>query len=208
MAYAVLAAAANPNASTTLTPAQLKPFRDWLAGMQAAFASVASAGIVIAGQVGGDLRVVDNTVAGALDGIHLGFSHRAPVNAPADVAERVQIIGNTVTVLVTPEITRGTHRGIFAGNAQSLTIQRNRVTVTNTSRLRPSVDGISLVGRYGQLAIVGENDISKATVGIRFSPRSLVDAGKPQWLVINNASFGCTTGIVAAPPVIQSGNLP
>ncbi|HET9989627.1 MAG TPA: hypothetical protein VFQ65_13940, partial [Kofleriaceae bacterium] len=208
LAYAVLNAAVDPNAKTTLSPAQLKPFKDWIAIQQGSFVGVASAGIVIAGQMGGDLRVTDNTVVGALDGIHLGFSHHVDVGAPPDVADRVQVIGNTVAVRVTTEITRGWHRGIFVGNTKSAAVQRNQVTATLLTKQPPQVDGISVIGVEGNSVIVSENDVSGATVGVRFSATPLDGSVKPLWLAIHNATFKCATSIVASSGVIQSGNLP
>ncbi|HEY6034233.1 MAG TPA: hypothetical protein VIV58_08240, partial [Kofleriaceae bacterium] len=210
LAYAVLTAATDANAKTTLTPAQLKPFKDWIAAQQNSFVAVASAGIVIAGQVGGDLRVTDNTVIGALDGIHLGFSHHVEQGADPDVAQRVQVIGNTVSVRVTAEITRGTHRGIFVGNAWSAAIQRNRVTVTFpfANRQSATVYGILVAGSEGNSFIVGENDVTGATVGVRFWVDQLDRTTKPLWLVIHNATFGCPTSIQSVSGVIETGNMP
>jgi hypothetical protein len=208
LAYAVLNAAVDSNAKTTLTPAQLKPFQDWIAAQQGSFVAVASAGIVIAGQVGDDLRVTDNTVVGALDGIHLGFSHHVAAGAPADVAYRVQVIGNTIMVRVTSEITRGWHRGIFLGNTASAVVQRNRVATALLTRQPPQVDGISIIGLEGDSVIVSENHVTGATVGLRFWATPLDGSVKPLWLAIHNATFTCSTSIVASPGVIETGNSP
>ncbi len=208
MAYAILHAAVDANARTSLTSAQLKPFRDWLGAQQTAFASTASAGIVIAGQTGTDLRVLDNTVAGVLDGIHLGFSHSAGPEDPPHFAQRVQVVGNTVAIVVTPDLQRGMHRGVFVGNAKSVAITRNRVNVVFLGKQQPVIDGVSIWGEEGPMVIVSENDVRGATVGVRMVMTSDGAAAKPQWQAINNATFGCKTHIVASPQVLQSSNLP
>jgi hypothetical protein len=207
MAHAILHAALEPDARTALTPAQLKPFRDWIAAQQAIFTSTASAGIVIAGITGTDLRVLDNTVIGALDGIHLGFSHASGgrENVP-DTAERVQIVGNTVAVAVPADVQRGLHRGVFVGNARSIAISRNIVTVGFAGKQRPVVDGVSVWGLEGPMIIVSENDVHNATVGVRMIVTGTVE--RPQWQALNNATFGCSANVIASPPVVQSGNRP
>jgi hypothetical protein len=208
LAYAVLNAAVDPNAKTTLTPAQLKPFKDWIAIQQSTFIEVASAGIVIAGEGGGDLRVTDNTVINALDGIHLGFSHHVAAGAALDIADRIQVIGNTVAVRVTAEVTHGWHRGIFVGNTRSAAVGRNVVTAVVLGKEPPRVDGISIVGVEGNSVIVSDNDVNGARIGVRFMATQLDGTVKPLWLVFHNATFKCGTSIVASAGVVQSGNMP
>ena len=208
MAYAVLNAAVNPNAKTTLTAAQLKPFKDYIAAFQANFTTTASAGIVIAGQLGNDLRVTDNTITGVLDGIHLGFSHAVVAGATPDVATRIQVTGNSIAVRLTPEIARGLHRAIFVGNGRSIVVQRNYITVGNTGKNQVATDGVSIWGKEGTFVVVSENDIAGATIGIRMWLDPLQTVTKHQWLAINNATIGCTTGLSLSAQVVSSGNLP
>ena len=206
MAYAVLNAVVDPNARTTLTPQQLKPFKDWLAAQQASFSATSSAGIVIAGQVGEELRVRDNTITGALDGVHLGFSHSGGPDDPRDFGGRIQIIGNTIEIVVGLDTQRAMHRGVFVGNARSVAIERNRVVVTLLTKTPPIIDGISVWGEEGPMVIVAENEVIGATVGVRM----IVNGSQttPQWRAINNATFGCQSHVLAWPGVTLTGNLP
>jgi len=216
MAQTILAAAAGlPNVKTTLTEDQLQPFKKWLVTRQASLISVASAGIVIGGSSGGDLRVINNTVAGALDGIHLGFSHSDGPDDPADQAVRIQVEGNSVVVQIPREIQRGFHRGVFVGNGRSITVCRNLVVVRTAAvgeNAAPTVDGISVNGVDGPVVQVTDNDVQGATVGIRTEltrdPQN--PSGDMQWRVANNATFGCSTNRVTipVPGVVETGNTP
>jgi hypothetical protein len=196
MTYAILNAVSNPNAPPIkLSSEKLAPFSAWIGGLQAAFSPCASAGIVIAGANGGDLRVTDNTISDALDGIHLGFSVQAPRGTSGMSARRVQVTGNTVTATIPNELSRGAHAGIFVGNCQSVVIQRNSVQMTGARAIATA--GIRLYGNLGNMAVISQNDVTATGVAIVVHPMHTIDGA--QWRVSENYASGSAAFDVTAP---------
>ena len=110
----------------------------WFNGVVKEFESApmpASQGIVVAGRSASEVRIGDNTVIGASQGIHVGFSHKDPARSkpanrrtPFDFAESVSITGSFVQVYHSNLLR--TCEGIFAGNCDTLVIEANRLFLT------------------------------------------------------------------------------
>ena len=83
-------------------------------------------GIVLAGAVATDIRVLNNTIEGAMQGVHVGLSQKQDGRTPYLVARRVQVVGNTVRQRV-PADQAASNPGIFVGNAESTTIRDNSI---------------------------------------------------------------------------------
>ena len=124
-------------------------------------------GIVLAGSIAGDIRIRDNTVRGALQGIHVGLSHDDKDGpAPARVAERVIIAGNTVEVRFPLDLQRDRH-GIFVGNADSLVIEDNLVVVKRTPLAAAGyIEGIRAIGAFGGMCVIRQNHLVDFDVGV------------------------------------------
>ncbi len=174
----------------------------------------AAQGIVIGGQVSGNVRIRDNTVQGASQGIHVGLSHRGakqgdPISS--DSALDVAIVGNSIEVQL-PVAVRG-REGIFAGNCDNLLIQGNRLSVTPTTVARElGVDGICVYGYLGKFMIVRENHLRAFPGGIYIHPLNpplkISDTHRPLWLVIENMTEGGAVRIdsAAVPDVLTRDN--
>jgi hypothetical protein len=180
----------HPNAKGPLKAAELPEFRRRLDERRKAASKVAAAagqGIVVAGAVASDVRILHNTISGAMQGIHVGLSVKGPRDDHIR-AERVQIVGNTISHRV-PADRSSSQAGIFVGNVDLLTIRDNRIRCEfNPDRATPQTtmraDGIRVWGVLGDarghfLSITG-NISQAASTGIRVvqvgqsGPESLV----------------------------------
>ncbi|HZD41588.1 MAG TPA: hypothetical protein VE131_12760, partial [Terriglobales bacterium] len=146
----------------------------------------AAQGIVIGGQRGGDLRVLNNTVQEMIQGIHVGVSHTEVAPGQPDILTTALIVGNTVNVLLPSLAVRERH-GIFVGNCRSLVIENNFVAcqrVQNTQNMR--IEGIKVYGHVDRRVIVRSNHMIGFTIGIHFTP--LDTFPRPLWIITENVS--------------------
>ncbi len=164
--------------------------------------SAAGQGIAIGGRAGRDIRIVDNTLDGVIQGVHVGVSHQEAAQSAPDRAELVLISGNTVRVVLPSSATRERH-GIFVGNAGSLIVDDNYITVQRVARtVGLRVEAIRAFGHFGPRAIVRQNHISGATVGIRFEPIG-PGLARPQWIVTDNVASGAAQ-VVEVPAAVRA----
>jgi len=131
----------------------------WFNGVAKEFASTplpASQGIVIGGQSATEVRIRDNTVVGATQGIHVGLSHHG---TGTDIAVSVSITGNSVHA--SGSMLLHAHEGIFVGNCDNLIIEANRVFVAQRrGQFASEIDGIRVIGRLRSLVIIRHNRIT------------------------------------------------
>ena len=158
------------------------------------YRGIASQGIVIAGNdtCATDIKVVNNHITGAMQSIHVAVSHRENKKESRDrkakhgdkeISGFVTIVGNYIEAHL-PFMDSERH-GIFVGNCDSVLIRDNFVSVhCGSLEIHPSVDGIRVFGYLGRMAIVRQNHIKNATVGIRFAP--LGNMTRPQWILTDN----------------------
>ncbi|CAN92260.1 possible Pectine lyase family protein [Sorangium cellulosum So ce56] len=149
--------------------------------------SIAAQGIVVAGEHAGDVRVRDNTVRGALQGIHVGLSHapRDDGGPRRDAIQRLLVEGNTVYVHFSLDEQRDRH-GIFVGNAQSLVIENNFVVVERTPLAAAGyIEGIRVFGDQGGMCIIRQNHLVDFDCGVRVQA---TNPGRPPrlWRVADN----------------------
>jgi hypothetical protein len=143
----------------------------WFNGVVKVFQSSpipASQGIVVAGQSATEVRIRDNTVIGAAQGIHVGLSHKDPTRSKPinpgkrDVARRVSMTGNFVQVNHSNLLR--TCEGIFVGNCDTLVIEANQLLLS-PSLSKPEenqslpIAGIRQVG-LGTFVIIRHNRVS------------------------------------------------
>lgn len=171
--------------------------------------SIAAQGIVCGGRVAGEVRILNNTVTGALETIHVGVSHRPPVEQSyvADRAGTVIIRGNNLRVYLPALFKRGRH-GIFVGNCNHLLIEDNRVNVNSFQASRsPTVEGVRVYGLLGRMMIVRQNFLENCTTGVFVKPLRLGDrTTRDQWLVADNMMPHASTPVDAPNSVRKRDN--
>ena len=153
-----------------LTQDQLVKLRIELANRGGTLVSAAAQGIVVAGGSATDVRISNNTVAGASEGIRVAFSRPLdPGNnyPPSLRVERLQIVGNTISLLI-PQRNKGAHCGILVGNAYVTTIRDNQVTgdITDEKNYRRG-EGIRFWGKVGPVLLILGNTCMKTYLGFR-----------------------------------------
>jgi hypothetical protein len=186
---------------------RLRPFEIWFEAVLRDDPAVGSQGIVVGGTSARDVRILNNTVSGFLQGIHVGLSHREPRPGAPDIAGTVLIASNTVEVSLPAEGVRERH-GIFVGNCDSLIVQDNYVTVNRFSQtgLLP-IEGIRIYGHIGRMMIVRQNHLVNVSTGILVRPLgpNATSNQVMQWLVENNMIPGSSFP-VNAPGKVRSAN--
>ena len=172
----------------------------------------ASAGqaIVVAGQEATEARIIDNTIRAAIQGIHVGVSQRGPKGTAREATGPIQIRGNTVNVVLTPDAVRGRH-AIFFGNCDSVIVEANRISLQRTQSAALPVDAIRGWGVLGRMVIVRHNCVQGFSTGANIqpvptTPGATVAAGTPLWLVADNL-LGADTPVNAPSTVHVSGNV-
>jgi hypothetical protein len=169
---------------------RFRGFARWLEKASAATVSATSQGIVVGGRVAADVRIVDNTVDGAVQSVHVGVSHRGAATGPGAQAAR----DNAGVVLIARNTIRGgallgardRQHGIFVGNCDSLVVEENYVDVAPHPSM-PS-EGIRVFGELGRRMIVRQNHIVRASIAVYV--RALNHGAKGKWLVADNLSEG------------------
>ncbi len=148
-----------------------------------------SQGIVVGGQRAADVRILNNSIRGAQQGIHIGVSHREVARGTPDSAGTISVQGNTVHVVIPVTATRERH-GIFVGNAASLLVENNHLEIQRATRMATyRVEGIRVFGHVGRRVILRANHLAGFTVGIRFEPRTRF-TGALQWVIDDTLATG------------------
>ncbi len=149
------------------SPESVAPeFRNYVSGLLPNLYSTSSQGIVVAGSVANDVRILNNTIDGTAQGIHVGLSDRKAVPYVSGLqANVVQIIGNTITVRLTPEMT-GDRHGIFVGSVQSAVINDNHVELVRWPNAGQDIYAIKIIGVLGYRVLVERNAMLGFTLGI------------------------------------------
>ncbi len=179
--------------NVVLKPQTMAPaFRNWLNATLPQLYSTSAQGIVVGGDFANDVRILNNTIDGMAQGIHVGLSDVKKYGKhPGHLsATRVQIKGNTVNVRVTAE-TSGDRHGIFLGCVNSGLIADNHLQlsrVPNAQTAGQTIEAIKVAGFFGQSLIVERNNMLGFTTGIH----TVQDATSPPahvlWIAAQNAS--------------------
>lgn len=178
---------------------------------------LAGRGIVVGGQSIGDLHILDNAITGVMMGISVGVSHHASSSEVTnkqrtpDHMQTIRIVGNVIACSANDIAVGYARFGIFVGNANSLDVEGNRITLAAAGiPVPPAADAIRVVGYLGNKAIIRGNHTSTFGMGIRViplhgdgpgikaAPSKGGDYTAPinhyeQWLVIDNIIEGATT---------------
>jgi hypothetical protein len=184
-------------------PGMITFFNDWLRRVIEQDTSAMYQGIVVAGQESHEIRVLNNTVIMAAQGIHIGLSgsREDPLRA-----QDVQVIGNTVYSVRPPSLTREAH-GIYLGNFASTTISNNRVrcnTLYATVHL-PNF-GFQVIGYFGERLIMRDNEARAYSMGMYANAiNGSNDRVRRLWVVRENLA---TTDLNPANAFITENNVP
>jgi hypothetical protein len=178
---------------------QFPAFKQWLQGILGELEASASQGIVVGGTRATVVRILDNSVTDAMQGVHVGMSARGPKAAPKVSAGPTLVAGNTIDVLLTPDATRSRH-GIFVGNTSSLVVENNHIGLRRTKSSTAPVDGVRVWGIVGKLMVMRQNHVAGFTVGARITP--LVPVPAPhRWIAADNVLEG---GLLAPNSVVST----
>ena len=165
-------------------------FVNWFELLRQQNPAVSFKGIVCGGRVANEVRIINNTVEGAQEAIHVGLSDRDQTTQRSYTAGRVIIENNTLNVRIPPLVI---HRrgGIFVGNCNHLTISQNQITVQKYLFSRQTaVEAIRIHGRLGRMVVIDQNYSTNCTTGIRFVPLDVVSKQTKQWLIADNLMAG------------------
>jgi hypothetical protein len=152
---------------------------------------VGQQGIVIGGQSAREVRILNNTVTGFLQGIHVGVSHKEQQPGPPDMADLVSITGNNIGVSIPPDVKREERHGIFVGNCRSLMMENNYVESLGDQ----IIEGIRLVGHFGKRVIVRHNHLVGCDPGILIKPLQTYPEKQYLWLAADNIAVGAKVSV-------------
>jgi len=168
--------------------ARFSPFVNWFDHLRQQDPAVSYKGIVCAGHTARDVQILNNSLDGVQEGIHVGVSDHGPGNPNHQryLAGRVLIEGNTIGVRLPP---LAIHRrgGIFVGNCNYLTVQNNQIQVQRYlwSRAIP-IEGVRVFGYLGRMMLVRQNYMTHCTTGVRVQPLNGPSKKTNQWQVADN----------------------
>jgi hypothetical protein len=154
------------------TNAASQAFKNHVASILPQLYSTSSQGIVVAGNLATDIRILNNRVEGTAQGIHVGLCNMK--NNPAltllQVAQ-LRIVSNSINVRMTPATIQDRH-GIFVGGVASAIIAENDITLTATADSGLWITGIDVTHTLGARTIIERNTVTGFTTGIAASPGS------------------------------------
>ncbi|SET07047.1 hypothetical protein SAMN05216326_11115 [Nitrosomonas marina] len=187
--------------------ASILPFENWFTALGSQNPSVAYKGIVCGGRTARDVRILNNSLDGVQEGIHIGVSDRKQSGNQRYQAGRVTIEGNTIHVLL-PPVTVHRRGGIFCGNCNHLSIIDNHITIQRFSFSRQTeIEGIRIFGTMGRMFIVRQNYMSNCTIGVRVHPIGSNPDINNQWMVADNMMPQASLAVVAPSSVMKTNNL-
>jgi Family of unknown function (DUF6519) len=186
------------------TAARLGGFYTWVQAQHALLDKQMFVAIGIGGSVAGDVRIHDNQITGAIDGIVAAL--QAPAGATREIRlqqpriTRARIAANTIDLEGPRRIASA---GIAVSSCASCIIEDNWIRHQGDA---PSV-GIFVSGTLGRMMRTNGNHILNAQVGILVRPR-VAASGNELWILNQNVSFSTPTPITAPPAVLRVNNAP
>ena len=166
-------------------------------------------GIVVDGAGTSEVRIEDNIVSDATEGIDVGLPEKESRRGETLHADRVVVVRNSVTLRVGEDKERR-RRGIFVGHANSVLVQANRVLSEDRRVSEVEVDAVRLVGEYGRHVVVRDNHFEGQRNGIVFEPGDVKppeDRETPDrvWLFEFNVAESAKEVLVCDPDLIKQG---
>lgn len=208
----LLTRAADQVLLNTVNATQFPAFAGWRRQLDRRFRVNPAQGVVVSGSSnGGEARILNNTITGALQGIRLGYSReersrRTPVRALA-----AQIRGNRIRMIITPIVTRHPE-GLFVGSySDEMILEANAVSAAfsaSSAEINVHVEGIKVYGDLGSLLVIRHNTVSSVDSAIRVVPLNGSHTGHHRWLVADNLASGFESGVTIPTNLDQIGNHP
>jgi hypothetical protein len=177
--------------------------------------AVGSQGITVGGDDAREVRIINNTVEGFFQGIHVGLSKGADPTRHA--SRMVTIGGNTLSILLSLVAMKRDRHAIFVGNCESLLIENNNARL---SRLQGAeklpIDGIRVWGELGDRALVTQNHLASADgnqqrsfdIGINMHPLRDRLFFNQLWLVSFNVAPSKQQTVLTSNGADQNDNVP
>jgi hypothetical protein len=160
--------------------------KEWYELIKQQNPAVAAQGIVIGGQRATDIRVINNTIYGVLEGVHVGVSHREAPQGTYDFIGRLKIENNTIGIMLAPVAFRERY-GIFIGNCNSSIVENNYIRVKRfLFTLQKHIEGVRIFGYLGRMMLVKGNHLEHFTIGFYINPLNQIDKQLFQWAVTDN----------------------
>jgi hypothetical protein len=171
------------------SPNSLAPaFGNWVNAVLPNLYSTSSQGIVVGGSVARDIRILNNTIDGSAQGIHVGLSNcKASPVVPNLEANQVQIRGNTINIRITPEMT-GDRHGIFLGCVSSAIVSDNHLQLFRFDDAGQATYAIKAMGVFGRRVLIERNCMLHFNLGLYLQPSG---DGVPKgclWMAAENVS--------------------
>jgi hypothetical protein len=161
-------------------------FDNWYKTLNAQSSIIASQGIAVVGGRMQEVRIVNNTIRGFLQGIHLGMRR-------FNRAGSVWLTENRIEVEAPLDQIRERH-GIYVSSCDSLIIENNYLVATRKPPM--TIEGIRIAGRLGRMVIIRHNHLAGFNpVGIYLSPMDTYGSEKMQWLVADNIAVSAVTAV-------------
>jgi hypothetical protein len=173
--------------------------------------STASQGIVVGGNIANDVRILNNTIDGMVQGIHVGLSNVKQFGKRSGhlSATRVQVRGNTVNVRLCGADMLDRH-GIYLGCVNSAVIADNHLTLTrvpNEQVAWQAIDGIKVSGIFGPLMLIERNCMLGFSNGIYTQENQTPSLQVPPlWKAADN--YSDIANQIHAPPFIVTNTVP
>ena len=166
---------------------------------------LAAQGIVVAGTVANEVRVIGNTVRDSVQG-HPRRRERATDARSRSAACPIQPAGswidnNVVAVALMAESSVERH-GVFVGNVlkSDRSEQPNPVAKRVGPATRMTIDGIRIYGFIGPMGYVSRNDMAGFTTGVRFAAlNNKTDGPSSIWRVADNVAIKASAALVTTP---------
>jgi hypothetical protein len=193
---------------------QFAPFKTLLTTVLAEDTVVGSQGITIGGEGAQDVRILNNTIDGVMEGIQVGHSQE---NQNLLSTRTITIAGNTLSIVLTSASISTDRHAIFVGNCDSLLIENNRALLTRASTAdKFDIDGIRVWGQLGDRALVTRNHLASAvgdqdrsfTIGINMHPLIPISPFRQLWLVDFNVAPSRQQTVLAFNGAVQERNMP
>ncbi|MCU1264368.1 MAG: hypothetical protein JWM21_686 [Acidobacteria bacterium] len=191
-----------------------KPFQAFLSRVFLQIPSVGSQGITVGGGDAAEVRVINNTIEGVLQGIHVGLSRRGDHARRA--SQVVTIAGNTISILLPPWAKKTDRHAIFVGNTDSLLIENNDARLTRLQGAEKlEIYGISVWGQLGNRVLVTQNHLASPdgnrdhsfNIGINVHPVNPWDVNT-LWRVSFNVAPSRQRTVQLGPLVADETNIP
>jgi hypothetical protein len=194
---------------------RFKPFQSFFGVVLQEPQLVSSQGITVGGEDAAEVRIINNTIEGVLQGIHVGLSKRNDRSRHA--TRMVTISGNTIFILLTPVATKKDRHAIFVGNCDSLLIENNNARLLRLPKAEKlEIDGIRVWGELGDRALVTQNHLASAdgkrersfNIGINLNPLNGNRSTGHLWLVNFNVAPSRGSTVHAGIGVQVNNNVP